>query len=396
MVRGGLEVLRLPIDERPNWTVLAHDYGFNFHTLHGERYWDERAYYQFSLAQIERDIEGPSEEVHAMCLAAVAQVVNDAQLMERFRIPEIYWDFLRQSWLNSEPSLYSRLDFAYDGRSPAKLYENNADTPTSVYETGFWQWLWLEDNVKRGRILRSADQFNSLQEKLINRFNDLAKLNPGQTLYFACCKNSTEDRGTVQYLEDCAYAANIDAQFIYIEDIGCSAEGQFTDLEDHGIHWAFKLYPWEFMLRDEFGSELLRSHTHWLEPPWKSLLSNKALMPLLWKMFKGHPNLLPAYFEDELNDAGESNSWVKKPIFSREGANISISKNGEPLIASSGPYGEEGYIYQATHLLPRFGEYYTLVGSWLVDDEAAGISIREDSGPITQDMSRYLPHVILD
>ena len=149
------------------------------------------------------------------------------------------------------------------------------------------------------------------------------------------------------------------------------------------------------MFQEEFGELLGQNSLRWLEPPWKSILSNKALLPLLWQMFPDHPNLLPAFFEDELHLAGGIDTLVKKPIFSREGANISIVQNQSEVVKSSGPYGQEGYIYQAAHMLPKFGENYTLIGSWLVDDQAAGISIREDSGPITQDMSRYLPHIIL-
>jgi glutathionylspermidine synthase len=43
-----------------------------------------------------------------------------------------------------------------------------------------------------------------------------------------------------------------------------------------------------------------------------------------------------------------------------------------------------------------FAGNHTVIGSWLVNDRAAGISIREDHSPITQDMSRFLPHIILD
>lgn len=330
-----------------------------------------------------------------MCLAVVEKVIADDQLMGRFCIPQSHWDFIRNSWLNGDPALYSRLDFAYSGHGHAKLYENNADTPTSVYETGFWQWLWLKDNVDSGVLPRHADQFNSLQEKLVNRFKDLQFLTPDRELHFACCKDTEEDRGTVQYLEDCAKAAGIDSHFVYIEDIGRDKIGNFSDLKDQAISWIFKLYPWEFMFAEEYGSYLGKNNIRWLEPPWKSIISNKALLPMLWKMFPNHPNLLPAFFEDEIHLAADYDSMVKKPIFSREGSNISITRNKSELASSSGPYGSEGFIYQATYMLPKFGEHYTLIGSWLVDDEAAGISVREDSGPITQDMSRYLPHIIL-
>ncbi len=388
-------MLRIPIKERLNWEAKAAEFGFKFHTMYGQRYWDESAYYQFTLEQIEKDIEAPTVEIHQMCLDVVEKVVADEALMHKFCIPREHWDLVRQSWLNADASLYSRLDFAYSGSGPAKLYENNADTPTSVYETGFWQWLWLQDNVDSGALPRASDQFNSLQEKLINRFKDLKFLTPGHELHIACCKDTEEDRATVQYIEDCAKAADITTRFVFVEDIGRDHEGRFTDLNDQVISWIFKLYPWEFMFCEEFGEFLTGQTTLWIEPPWKSILSNKALLPLLWRLFPDHPNLLPAYFEDELSSAHDLKRVVKKPIFSREGANITILNNANEVCRSEGPYGQEGFIYQSAHFLPKFGDSYTLVGSWLVDNEAAGMSIREDSGLITQDMSRYLPHIIL-
>jgi len=391
-------MLRMPIAEREGWKDKAEEFGFGFHTMYGEPYWDESAYYRFSLEQIEDGIEKPTEDIHQMCLDVVEKVLADDQLMQRFCIPEAQWDFVRQSWTNGDPCLYSRLDFSYDGKGDAKLLENNADTPTSVYETGFWQWLWLQDNVDIGALSHRADQFNSLQEKLVNRFKDLGVLTPDRVLHFASCKDTEEDRATVKYLEDCAKFAKLDTEFVFIEDIGLDTQGQFTDMDDAVITWLFKLYPWEFMFQEGYSDYLGGNNVRYLEPPWKSILSNKALLPLLWKMFPNHPNLLPAYFEDELHlmdELGQNNGVVKKPIFSREGANITIIRNQSELVSSSGPYGEEGYIYQALHPVPKFGDHYTLIGSWLVDDEAAGISIREDSSLITQDMSRYLPHIIL-
>ena len=82
-------MLRMPIKERADMEAKADEFGFLFHSMHGERYWDERAYYQFSLQQIENDIEAPTEEIHQMCLAVVETVIADDELMGRFRIPEI-------------------------------------------------------------------------------------------------------------------------------------------------------------------------------------------------------------------------------------------------------------------------------------------------------------------
>ncbi len=392
-------MLRIPCPERPNWQALAHEYGFQFHTMYGEKYWDESAYYQFTLEQIENDLEAPTEEIHAMCLEVVDKVVNDESLLNKFAIPRQHWELIRDSWKNGDPSLYSRLDLTYDGKGHAKLYENNADTPTSVYETGFWQWLWLENNVDNQLLARASDQFNSLQEKLVNRFIELHALTPGRILHFACCKDTDEDRGTVQYLEDCAKAAGLDTAFVYIEDIGIDNKNEFTDVDDQVITWIFKLYPWEFMFEDEYSAHLGKQNMRWLEPPWKAIISNKALLPMLWRMFPNHPNLLPSFFEDELYKIPEHMQLVKKPIFSREGANIYFTDAqgviSDKDVHSDGPYGVEGFIFQERSPLPQFSGNHTLIGSWLVDNQAAGISIREDKQSITQDLSRYLPHIIL-
>ena len=141
------------------------------------------------------------------------------------------------------------------------------------------------------------------------------------------------------------------------------------------------------MVREEFGRHLLAGTMRVIEPAWKMLLSNKAILPVLWEMFPQHPNLLAASFEP----GRFASDYVKKPIYSREGANVSISADGS-TIESPGEYGEEGYVWQAYHPIARFGENHAVIGSWIVGEEPAGIGIREDDSPITKNSSRFVPH----
>ena len=136
---------RVAIAERGNWKARAAEAGFRFHTIDGAPYWDESAYYAFTLRQIENDIEDPSAELHAMAMDLVGEVVGSDALMAQLAIPEAFRDWIAESWRRRDPHLYGRLDFAYDGNGPAKLYELNYDTPTSLYEASFFQWQWLED-----------------------------------------------------------------------------------------------------------------------------------------------------------------------------------------------------------------------------------------------------------
>ncbi len=385
---------RIAISERPDWREKATEYGFQFHTMYGEPYWCEEAYYQFTLAQVEK-LEEVTAELHQMCLQAVEKVVNSDALLRRFAIPEHTWNFVRESWAQRQPSLYSRLDLVWDGIGDIKLLENNADTPTSLYEAAFFQWIWLEDQLNAGNLPQGSDQFNSLQEKLIERFSVLHQQYGFTLLHFACCRDTEEDRATVQYLQDCAAEAGLPGEFLYIDEIGLGEKGQFTDQHDQVISNLFKLYPWEFMLREIFSTKLADAGVRWLEPAWKSILSNKALLPLLWEMFPDHPNLLPAWFADDSN-APQLEKYVVKPLFSREGANIRIIENGQEIARADGPYGEEGMIIQQFCPLPKFGDSYTLIGSWLIDDQPAGIGLREDRALITQDLSRFYPHTFTE
>ncbi|WP_305805346.1 glutathionylspermidine synthase family protein [Stenotrophomonas sp. YIM B06876] len=382
---------RIAIAERGNWRARAAEAGFQFHTIDGAPYWDETAYYAFTLRQIEDDIEDPSAQLHAMALDLVGEVVASEALMTQLAIPQDFHDWIAESWRRRDPHLYGRLDFAYDGNGPAKLYELNYDTPTSLYEAAFFQWQWLEDQRNRGNLPVHADQFNAIHEALVERFGELASRLP-PPLYFSAVRDSTEDHGTVEYLRDCAAQAGLHGTSIAIEDIGLSADGRFTDLEDGVIGSLFKLYPLEDLMREEFGAALPKSGVQLLEPAWKAVLSNKGILPLLWQRHRGHPNLLEAYFDD---GSALPAGWVRKPLHSREGANVAMHLADGSWQESEGPYAGP-CIRQAFHPLPAFAGNYPLVGSWIVGDHACGIGIREDDSRITRDSARFVPHAIID
>ncbi len=386
------EMKRLELPERPGWKEEAEKLGFGFHTMYGAPYWDESRAYSFSLKEIEDDIEDPSQELYGMCLELVDRVVRDDALLQKIAIPQDYRSWIRQSWEAETPSLYGRFDFFYNGTGPAKLLEFNADTPTALYETGFFQWMWLEEQIKAGVLPEDTDQFNSVQDRLIERFASMFA--PGFHIHFASSKDQDEDRATVRYLEDCSKQAGLIPHFVAVEEIGVDEQGRFADSDAFVIDALFKLYPYEDMFREDYGPYLPGAPVQLIEPPWKAILSNKAILPLLWEMFPEHPNLLPSFFEGEADDAFLAEPYVRKPFFSREGANITLRGLGDEELTTPGAYGAEGHILQAYTEPPKFGDDYAMIGSWIVGGQASGICIREDRHPITQDLSRFVPHVI--
>jgi glutathionylspermidine synthase len=382
------------IAPRADWQQTAENAGFDFHTIDGAPYWDESAYYAFTLRQIEEDIEAPTAELHAMAVDLVSEIVTSEALLTQLAIPRNYWDWIADSWREGELQLYGRMDLAYDGHVPAKLYELNYDTPTSIYEAAYFQWVWLEEQKQRGALPAGADQYNSLQEALVESLGAMARDLP-RPFYFAAMANSREDQGTIAYLRDCATQAGIETGVIAIEDIGRTERGAFTDLNDIVIGTLFKLYPLEQMMLDTFGAALPASGLRLIEPAWKAVLSNKGILPLLWERNRGHPNLLEAHFDDDPNAALPA-GWVRKPLYSREGANVTMRLPDGETIATDGPYGSGPFVRQVYHELPRTEGGYPLIGSWMIADRPSGMGIREDRGLITQDTSRFVPHAIID
>ncbi|HMQ41238.1 MAG TPA: glutathionylspermidine synthase family protein [Paracoccus sp. (in: a-proteobacteria)] len=403
---------KIDLPERPGWRDRAAELGFTFADMGGEPYWDESSAYRFTLAEVENDIEDPSTELHTMVREAVATALASDEWLSRMDIPSEHWDFIADSWKAGEPELYGRMDLAYDGNGPAKLLEYNADTPTSLYESASFQWLWLEDQQRLGVLSPGTDQFNAIHEALATRWAEIAA--PGTDIHFAADKQNPEDYATVEALGWAAREADLGAHFTDLAGIGLTEEGQFADDENRVIGTLFKLYPWEDMLRDDFAQHLASSQTRFIEPPWKAVVSNKAILPLLWQMFPGHPNLLPAFFEADVAEAMRGGTpapriakafeaardalragHVSKPIFSREGAGVVIHQQGREVErAPDDSYDHHVRIVQALAPLPDFGGFYPVVGAWIVGEACVGMGLREDASRITHNLSRFKPHYI--
>lgn len=392
---------RRTISPRPGWQQTVEEQGLVYPlTRHPDDslrpYWDESAHYVFSLPEIEA-LEEVVEELHGMCLAAAAHIV------ERGRFADLGIDDPRvaaavaESWHRRAelPSVYRRFDLRYDGTGPAKLLEYNADTPTSLVEAASPQWFWMEDRFP------GADQWNSLHERLVAAWKKQgALLPPGSPLHFAhsAADELGEDLMTVAYLKETAEQAGLATDWISMEEIGWDPlSGRFVDNRLRFIRSCFKLYPWEWLTADRFADHVLDTldngggtgSTLWIEPAWKMLLSNKALLAILWELYPGHPNLLPAYL-DGPRELARTNGYVAKPLLGREGEGVTIHEPGaDPVVR------EEACCYQELAPLPSFDGNRVVLGAWVVEDAAAGLGIRESSGLITDEYARFLPHVIL-
>lgn len=371
---------RIVTPPRLGWQEKVEEYGLTYHTIDDELYWDETAYYTFTSAEI-NELDTATAELQEMCIVAAEHVIGN-RLYEKLQIPPLAVPLIERSWENDDPSIIGRFDLAYDGHSPPKMLEYNADTPTALLEASVIQWFWLKERFP------DADQFNSIHEKLIDAWKSFHPDIDG-TLYFSCVKDAPEDLGNLEYLRDTAIQAGLHTEMLFIEDIGHdSCIKRFVAADNTVIEHLFKLYPWEWLLYESFGRHIETSAMSLIEPAWKMVLSNKAILPILWELNPHHPNLLEASF-----DPGHfKDNFVTKPFLSREGANIRVQRNGT-VTEYGGSYGCSNTVYQELATLPCFDGNYPVIGSWIIQGEPAGIGIREDRSEVTTNTSRFVPHL---
>ncbi|MFF3321465.1 glutathionylspermidine synthase family protein [Streptomyces sp. NPDC002889] len=391
---------RHTIEPRPGWQQIVEEQGLVYPLTRYpdgslRPYWDESAYYEFSLPEVEA-LEEVVEELHAMSLAAAAHIVEQNRFGDLGITDRRLAGRVAESWRRRDelPSVYGRFDLRYDGTGPARMLEYNADTPTSLVEAASPQWFWMEERFP------GADQWNSLHERLVDAWKRQAPLLPPGPLHFVHSDGDElgEDLMTVAYLRETAQQAGIATEALSVERIGWDRlSGRFVDDRLRFLRSCFKLYPWEWLTTDRFGPHVLDTldngggtgTTCWIEPAWKMLLSNKALLAILWELYPGHPNLLPAYLDGPRELASEG-GYVAKPLLGREGAGVTVHEPGGPSAVR-----EEACCYQEFAPLPEFDGNRVVLGAWVVEDESAGLGIRESSGLITDEYARFLPHVIL-
>jgi glutathionylspermidine synthase len=405
---------------RPAWETQVRSDGLVYldtETPDGEiiKYWREGPYYEFDADEV-AELDQHVRTIFEMCVAAGDHLVAHPETMRKMGIPEAAFAAIARSWEDEPPSVYGRFDLRYAGRSELaeadpslripKLLEFNADTPTSLLESAVIQWRWHEFTQQ------GSDQWNSLHEMLIGAWRRqlgllekrIGRKLPRAHFAYTAEEASGEDQMNTTYLADTAREAGYEVDILLTEDIGLGEDGRFYDTQRRPIEVLFKLYPWEWLVKDRFGQAVLADlsqpgGTVWIEPIYKMLWSNKGLLPVLWQLFRDDAErsryLLPAYFADEPHDL---TSYVAKPLLGREGANVRIFTEGRNIVQTPGEYGAEGFVVQEFAPLPDFagigGSHYPVLGTWLVDGEPAGLAIREGDGLVTDNCSFFVPHAI--
>lgn len=339
-----------------------------------------------------------SNELYDMFVAS-AQKVIDENRFDELDIPFNLIDAIKMSWENDVHwHLYSRFDFAGGlDEKPIKLLEFNADTPTTLFETAILQWALLRQND-----MNESSQFNSLYESLMDNFKRLITLDDsvdsfdeyyeGWKILFSSIAANSEDELTTRLLEHIAKEAGFNTNFSFIDEIEFSPEGIFK--EGLNYEYLFKLIPWENIAIEEGELAMLLTQiiknqkAIILNPAYTLLFQSKGILKILWELYPNHPLLL------ETSDKPlKGKKCVKKPMFGREGANVSIlDENGDVIQENGGEYSNNKFIYQEFTELNSKDENYYQAGVFFAY-EACGLGFRKGS-LIMDNFAKFVAHYI--
>lgn len=364
---------RINFTPRENYQEICNGEGFTFHTPE-HKYWLEDKAYKFTQSEIDK-IKNATTDLYRMCLKVVNHVVNNPDLLYKLKIPKSAHKFVIDSWNNRDVELYSRFDLMIGENGEIKMAEINAQTPQSILEAGRVQKTWATNHNLR--------QYNEISPLFYDAFKDLGI----NDLHFSCLKDEVEDREGVQFIQDCCPLFN---KFTFIQDIGWDGRN-FLDLNNKIMKNIFLLYPFEWLVDEEFFQFINSNNFKPINPWWTYILTSKGVLPLLWELFPDNEYLLPAYWEKP-----NEGTWVSKSLYGREGCNIEIL-NGDITISSTidNNYSNVfGVIYQKFMPIKKYEGKTPIIGSWVIDSEPAGIGIREDDKRITTIGGRFVPHFI--
>ncbi|MDH3578762.1 MAG: glutathionylspermidine synthase family protein [Gammaproteobacteria bacterium] len=368
---------------------------------------DLRKYLRISESAL-AELKRATTELHALFLVATEHVLRNDALLEKFNLPKALWPRIRESWNRRRSELISgRFDFALSEKG-LKVYEYNCDSCGCHMEAGRLQGLWADrydctDGYDAGRLLA---------ERLTQAWR---KADVDGVIHIMHDRDSEETYHAL-YMKRIIEAAGLQAVVLRgLKGLDWGADGAVVDPDGQPIRWVWKTWAWETAL-DQIRGEcedddealregrppaagdhaprlvdvLLRKSVMVYEPLWTLVPSNKAILPVLWRLCPNHPWLLRSAFE--LRSELEETGYAVKPIVGRGGANISLVNRRHDLVEeTAGKFEDRDQVYQELWRLPNIDGLNVQVCTFSAGGAYAGSCVRVDRSLVINMDSDCLP-----
>ena len=290
-----------------------------------------------------------------------------------------------------------------------KVLEYNCDTPSGVVEA-------LAVNGKicacEGRKNPNAAGEELLRQAIAESLYIAHRAGLAGAAAFSALGSHSEDAGTMKYWQSLA----AEGLFVPLEELRYERES-LTSLVSGEIGCWFRLHPWEIMVKecavDGFptGKRVLElvaaKKLLAVNPPLAALGQSKALQALIWQLYEAEEFLtkqerqlvqtymLPTYRQNVF--LGKV-SYVRKPLWGREGGGVTLHAADGSLLAGSRGGWHGAAIYQQAVELERMQvmtekglqEGRRLWGVFVAGGSFAGLLVRLGAA-ITDDQAWMTP-----
>lgn len=345
-------------------------------------------------------------ELHEFFVEATEEVLKDDKQLALFGIPEEFWPRLRRSFEKQrDVILTGRFDFAFQNATKRLVcFEYNADSASTLLECGRIQTKWGESIGLDETGTRVGGMYLERQLRQAWRSSGIK----GHVHF--CVDDDREEKYTALICLQNAEAVGLKGKLCCMfDEFHFDEAGKIRDSENVLVTTIWKTWMWESAISDlqKARAEGVRpgAGVPWrgtpqdkvrlcdlllgpdenitvLEPFWKVIPSNKAILPIVYRNHMDHPAVLRS--EYQLSDALKATGFAQKPIVGRVGRNVTLTdRNGAVAAKTEGNYGERNMMYQELFDLDENDGYYAILGAWVIGDSFGGLGVREDRTRVT-------------
>lgn len=398
----------IPTTNRKDWLDLnnraeklfVEEFGLD---VSRSRLQEDEACYYFMNMELYMTCVKYGIQLHSYFIEATKEVLADDEKLALFNIPKRHWPRIRRSFERQEEIILTgRFDFAFQNKTKRLVcFEYNADSASTLLECGRIQTKWGESVGLGDSNTRSAG-FHV--ERLLRRA--WRETGVKGRVHF-CVDDDREEQYTAMICLENAEAVGLEGKLcVMFDEFHFDEHGRILDADNFPVTTIWKTWMWETAIADLEKAEAERG-PNWkrspqekvrlcdlllgpeeygemivLEPMWKLIPSNKAILPLIYKNHPEHPAILRS--EYELSDALKSSGYAEKPIVGRVGRNVTLRDgSGEVTAHTEGNFGDRQMVYQELFDLECYDGYYAIIGAWMIGDGFGGVGVREDSTKIT-------------
>ena len=350
--------------------------------------WDESVYWSFSPDEIDT-IYTQTRELYDMAIEAAVRAIDLASYA-RYGFDQATGEAIAQSFKQHEDGLLTRMSFIHSGGC-WHLSDIEGESYHGMNEASVTQWHWLM------AARPGAKQFNDIEEalgpKALKRCKQLAG-NKGAFGVHGAALGGDANGAAIDYLMHLLQTGGCNTKTLALADIGLHPENGFVDLEDETIQILIKSHPWQWMIADQFGRTMLEhviaDRIEVIEPLWKMMLTNRAIMAEMWAMTPYYPGLIETHKETQANGFGYDTPAIARPLLAAGDLPGRIGEvSGGRFISNTpiNPEAAEGEIVQTLLPLTYPG---MKIDIWCVGDEPCGLIVSEERS----DGRVYVPHLI--